>query len=100
MQGGPLSPDDYRAASPPPLLHQAAPTIVVAIDRDRNSQLAAKWVVDYLLSSASHIILLHVAAHHHPSNRTSSPAVAIAGARAPSCLYLDAAAAAELWFRW
>ncbi|PVH38484.1 hypothetical protein PAHAL_5G269100 [Panicum hallii] len=74
MQGGPLSPDDYRAASPPPLLHQAAPTIVVAIDRDRNSQLAAKWVVDYLLSSASHIILLHVAAHHHPSNHGFSMA--------------------------
>jgi len=88
MQGGPLSPDEYRAAPPPPPLpHQAAPTIAVAIDRDRNSQLAAKWVVDHLLSSASHIILLHVAAHHHPSNRTSSPAVAaIAGARAPSCL--------------
>jgi len=81
MQGGPLSPDEYRAASPPPppLPHQAAPTIVVAIDRDRNSQLAAKWVVDHLLSSASHIILLHVAAHHH-RRRTST-------------LSLDAAAA-------
>ncbi|KAG2598612.1 hypothetical protein PVAP13_5KG406200 [Panicum virgatum] len=72
MQGGPLSPDEYRAASPLP--HQAAPTIVVAIDRDRNSQLAAKWVVDHLLSSASHIILLHVAAHHQPSNHGSSTA--------------------------
>uniref|UniRef100_K3XSR4 RING-type E3 ubiquitin transferase n=1 Tax=Setaria italica TaxID=4555 RepID=K3XSR4_SETIT len=64
MQGGPLSPEEYRAASPPALLHQPAPTIVVAIDRDRNSPLAAKWVVDHLLSSASHVILLHVAAHY------------------------------------
>ncbi|CAO2203820.1 unnamed protein product [Urochloa humidicola] len=69
MQGGPLSPDEYhRAASPPSLLHQAAPAIVVAIDRDRNSQLAVKWVVDHLLSSASHVILLHVAAHYPAAN--------------------------------
>ncbi|CAO2170419.1 unnamed protein product [Urochloa humidicola] len=65
MQGGPLSPDEYhRAASPPSLHHQVAPAIVVAIDRDRNSQLAVKWVVDHLLSNASHIILLHVEAHY------------------------------------
>ncbi|KAJ1284050.1 hypothetical protein BS78_03G173900 [Paspalum vaginatum] len=64
MQGGPPSPDEYRVASPPALLHQPASTIVVAIDRDRNSQLAVKWVVDHLLSGASHIILLHVAVHH------------------------------------
>ncbi|ONM40773.1 Protein kinase protein with adenine nucleotide alpha hydrolase-like domain [Zea mays] len=67
MQGGPLSPDEYRVASPPALLHQPAPVIVVAIDRDRNSQLAAKWVVDHLLSGASQIVLLHVAAHY-PAN--------------------------------
>jgi hypothetical protein len=72
MQGGPLSPDEYRAASPPAPLHQPAPTIVVAIDRDRNSQLAVKWVVDHLLSSASHVILLHVAAHYPAATRTSS----------------------------
>ncbi|CAL4975632.1 unnamed protein product [Urochloa decumbens] len=69
MQGGPLSPDEYhRAASPPSLPHQAVPAIVVAIDRDRNSQLAVKWVVDHLLSNASHVILLHVAAHHPAAN--------------------------------
>ncbi|AQK96179.1 lycopene epsilon cyclase1 [Zea mays] len=59
MQGGPLSPDEYWVISPPALLHQPASTIVVAIDRDRNSQLAVKWVVDHLLSGASHIVLLH-----------------------------------------
>ncbi|OEL16307.1 U-box domain-containing protein 34 [Dichanthelium oligosanthes] len=68
MQGGPLSPDEYRVASPPALLHQPTSTIVVAIDRDRNSQLAVKWVVDHLLSSASHIVLLHVAAHYPASH--------------------------------
>ena len=76
MQGGPLSPDEYRVASPPALLHQPASLIVVAIDRDRNSQLAVKWVVDHLLSGTSQIVLLHVAAHY-PTNRTSFIAVPI-----------------------
>ncbi|XP_044976227.1 U-box domain-containing protein 35-like [Hordeum vulgare subsp. vulgare] len=67
MQGSPLSPEEHRLTSPPSL-HQPASTIVVAIDRDRNSQLAMKWVVDHLLSGASHIILLHVAAHHPAAN--------------------------------
>ena len=67
MQGSPLSPDEHRLTSPPSL-HQPASTIVVAIDRDRNSQLAMKWVVDHLLSGASHIILLHVAAHPPAAN--------------------------------
>ncbi|KAF8696709.1 hypothetical protein HU200_036335 [Digitaria exilis] len=79
MQGGPLSPDKYRAASPPALLHQPASTIVVAIDRDRNSQLAVKWVVDHLLSSASHIVLLHVAAHY-PANHGFAVAETTQGA--------------------
>nr|CAB3473366.1 unnamed protein product [Digitaria exilis] len=79
MQGGPLSPDEYRAASPPALLHQPASTIVVAIDRDRNSQLAVKWVVDHLLSSASHIVLLHVAAHY-PANHGFAVAETTQGA--------------------
>ncbi|AQK96168.1 lycopene epsilon cyclase1 [Zea mays] len=68
MQGGPLSPDEYWVISPPALLHQPASTIVVAIDRDRNSQLAVKWVVDHLLSGASHIVLLHVAVHYHTTH--------------------------------
>ena len=76
MQGGPLSPDEYRVASPPALLHQPASLVAVAIDRDRNSQLAVKWVVDHLLSGASQIVLLHVAAHY-PTNRTSFIAVPI-----------------------
>ncbi|KAL6615452.1 hypothetical protein ACP70R_037722 [Stipagrostis hirtigluma subsp. patula] len=63
MQGGPLSPD-RAVTSPPSYVHQPASMIVVAVDRDRNSQLAVKWVVDHLLSGASHIVLLHVAAHH------------------------------------
>ncbi|GJM94086.1 hypothetical protein PR202_ga10700 [Eleusine coracana subsp. coracana] len=60
---GPLSPDEFRATSPPAILNQTSSTIVVAVDRDRNSQLAVKWVVDYLLSGASHIVLLHVMNH-------------------------------------
>lgn len=68
MQGGPLSPDEYWVISPPALLHQPASTIVVAIDRDRNSQLAVKWVVDHLLSGASQIVLLHVAVHYHTTH--------------------------------
>ncbi|PNT72256.1 U-box domain-containing protein 35 [Brachypodium distachyon] len=67
MFGAPLSPEEPRLTSPPSL-HQASSTIVVAIDRDRNSQLAMKWVVDHLLNSAAHIILLHVAAHHPAAN--------------------------------
>lgn len=90
MQGGPLSPDEYWVISPPALLHQPASTIVVAIDRDRNSQLAVKWVVDHLLSGASQIVLLHVAVHYH-TTRTSFI----------SCTHFaSAAAAAELWFAW
>ncbi|WVZ69947.1 hypothetical protein U9M48_018660 [Paspalum notatum var. saurae] len=80
MQGGPPSPDEYRTASPPALLHQPASTIVVAIDRDRNSQLAVKWVVDHLLSGASHIILLHVAVHHPPLNHGFAMAETTQGA--------------------
>jgi len=67
MHGSPVSPDEHRLTSPPSL-HQPASTIVVAIDRDRNSQLAMKWVGDHLLSGTSHIILLHVAAHHPAAN--------------------------------
>ncbi|KAM0864215.1 hypothetical protein ACQ4PT_044072 [Festuca glaucescens] len=67
LHGSPVSPDEHRLTSPPSL-HQPASTIVVAIDRDRNSQLAMKWVVDHLLSGASHIIILHVAAHHPAAN--------------------------------
>ncbi|TVU34228.1 hypothetical protein EJB05_16059 [Eragrostis curvula] len=59
---GPLSPE--RVLSPSAIVHQTASTIVVAVDRDRNSQLAVKWVVDHLLSGASHILLLHVANHY------------------------------------
>lgn len=70
MQGSPLSPEEHRLTLPPSP-HQPVSTIVVAIDRDRNSQLAMKWVVDHLLSGASHIILLHVAAHPPAANRTS-----------------------------
>ncbi|XP_066312043.1 U-box domain-containing protein 35-like isoform X2 [Miscanthus floridulus] len=79
MQGGPLSPDEYRVASPPALLHQPASLIVVAIDRDRNSQLAVKWVVDHLLSGASQIVLLHVAAHY-PTNHGFAMAETTQGA--------------------
>jgi len=79
MQGGPLSPDEYRVASPPALLHQPASLIVVAIDRDRNSQLAVKWVMDHLLSGASQIVLLHVAAHY-PTNHGFAMAETTQGA--------------------
>ncbi|KAL6881990.1 hypothetical protein ACP4OV_011462 [Aristida adscensionis] len=64
MQGGGSLSPDRAVMSPPASLHQ----IVVAVDRDRNSQLAAKWVVDHLLSGASHVVLLHVAAHHPSSH--------------------------------
>lgn len=68
---GPLSPDEFRASSPPGMLNQtSSSTIVVAVDRDRNSQLAVKWVVDYLLSGTSHIVLLHVVNHSCSVNRT------------------------------
>jgi nucleotide-binding universal stress UspA family protein len=76
----PLSPDEPR-------LHKTSSTVVVAVDRDRNSQLAVKWAVDYLLSGASHIFLLHVVNHSCTVSRMLplSPG--------PS---LDAAAAVEL----
>ncbi|XP_040378291.1 U-box domain-containing protein 35 [Oryza brachyantha] len=77
--GGPLSPDEHRATSPSGL-HQPASTIVVAVDRDRNSQLAVKWVVDHLLSGASHIILLHVAVHPPAANHGFAMAEATQGA--------------------
>ncbi|KAL5222456.1 hypothetical protein ABZP36_027169 [Zizania latifolia] len=80
MQGGPLSPDEHRATSPSSGLHQPASTIVVAIDRDRNSQLAVKWAVDHLLSGASHIILLHVAVNHPVANHGFAMAEATQGA--------------------
>ncbi|XP_048443153.1 U-box domain-containing protein 35-like [Pyrus x bretschneideri] len=43
---------------------------VVAIDRDKNSQLAVKWAVDYLLSNrTSHCILIHVRSRSlHPQD--------------------------------
>jgi nucleotide-binding universal stress UspA family protein len=85
---GPLSPDEPRAiTSPPAILHKTSSTVVVAVDRDRNSQLAVKWAVDYLLSGASHIFLLHVVNHSCTVSRMLplSPG--------PS---LDAAAAVEL----
>ncbi|KAG8044926.1 hypothetical protein GUJ93_ZPchr0008g14043 [Zizania palustris] len=73
MEGGTLSPDEHRATSP-------SSTIVVAIDRDRNSQLAVKWAVDHLLSGASHIILLHVAVNHPVANHGFAMAEAMQGA--------------------
>ncbi|KAL5226234.1 hypothetical protein ABZP36_014499 [Zizania latifolia] len=80
MQGGGLlSPDEHRATSPSGL-HQPASTIAVAIDRDRNSQLAVKWVVDHLLSGASHIILLHVAVNPPVANHGFAMAEATQGA--------------------
>jgi hypothetical protein len=61
---GPLSPDEPRGiTSPLAILNLTSSTVVVAVDRDRNSQLAVKWAVDYLLSGASHILLLHVVNH-------------------------------------
>lgn len=77
--GGPLSPDEHRATSPPGMMHhQPAMTIVVAVDRDRNSQLAVKWVVDHLLTGASNIILLHIAVHPPAASRTPIAGSAIA----------------------
>uniref|UniRef100_A0A0D9V296 RING-type E3 ubiquitin transferase n=1 Tax=Leersia perrieri TaxID=77586 RepID=A0A0D9V296_9ORYZ len=78
--GGPLSPDEHRATSPSGLHPLPSSTIVVAIDRDRNSQLAVKWVVDHLLSGASHIILLHVAVHPLAANHGFAMAEATQGA--------------------
>uniref|UniRef100_A0A0E0JKF4 RING-type E3 ubiquitin transferase n=1 Tax=Oryza punctata TaxID=4537 RepID=A0A0E0JKF4_ORYPU len=77
--GGPLSPDEHRATSPPGM-HQPAMTIVVAVDRDRNSQLAVKWVVDHLLTGASNIILLHIAVHPPAANHGFAMAEATHGA--------------------
>ncbi|KAG8051531.1 hypothetical protein GUJ93_ZPchr0001g32746 [Zizania palustris] len=77
--GGALSPDEHRATSPSGR-YQPASTIVVAIDRDRNSQLAVKWVVDHLLSGASHIIILHVAANPPVANHGFAMAEATQGA--------------------
>uniref|UniRef100_A0A0D3EQI3 RING-type E3 ubiquitin transferase n=1 Tax=Oryza barthii TaxID=65489 RepID=A0A0D3EQI3_9ORYZ len=79
--GGPLSPDEHRATSPPGIMHhQPAMTIVVAVDRDRNSQLAVKWVVDHLLTGASNIILLHIAVHPPAANHGFAMAEATHGA--------------------
>lgn len=82
MQGGGLlSPDEHRATSPPGIMHhQPAMTIVVAVDRDRNSQLAVKWVVDHLLTGASNIILLHIAVHPPAANHGFAMAEATHGA--------------------
>ncbi|EAY74665.1 hypothetical protein OsI_02560 [Oryza sativa Indica Group] len=55
-------------------------TIVVAVDRDRNSQLAVKWVVDHLLTGASNIILLHIAVHPPAANHGFAMAEATHGA--------------------
>ena len=60
--------------------HQPAMTIVVAVDRDRNSQLAVKWVVDHLLTGASNIILLHIAVHPPAANHGFAMAEATHGA--------------------
>lgn len=47
--------------------HEAAArdsSIIVAVDRDKNSQQAAKWAVDKLLSRGSTLQLVHVRSRH------------------------------------
>ena len=39
-------------------------SIIVAVDRDKNSQQAAKWAVDKLLSRGSTLTLVHVRGRH------------------------------------
>jgi hypothetical protein len=39
-------------------------SVIVAVDRDKNSQQAAKWAVDKLLSRGSTLTLVHVRGRH------------------------------------
>ncbi|XP_062218580.1 U-box domain-containing protein 51-like [Phragmites australis] len=49
--------------------HEAAKdsTTIVAVDRDKNSQQAAKWAVDRLLARGSTLQLVHVRANNNPN---------------------------------
>lgn len=39
---------------------QFSPTTIVAIDKDKNSQYAVKWVVNHLIADNPTIALVHV----------------------------------------
>lgn len=59
--------------------------VAVAIDRDKGSQAAMKWAVDYILNKGQTVLLLHVKLRSSGSSN-SSPALPTFSSMSPTFL--------------